>query len=151
MTQSVLVIGGTGAQGEPIVRALSAAGKYSVWVLTRHTESAHAKALAGLPNVTVIGGDGYDEATLRSAFKGIDSCYVNTNGFAIGEKAEIYWGIRIYELARQAGVKHFVYGGLDYVSKKGGFDPQFRCGHYDGKGKVGGLSCAFSILGANSY
>lgn len=62
--------------------------------------------------------------------------FANTNGFAIGEKNEIYWGIRMYELAREAGVTHFLYAGLEYASKLGNFDPKYRCGHLDGKGKV---------------
>jgi hypothetical protein len=65
-----------------------------------------------------------------------NSTFVNTNGFAIGEKAEVYWGIRIYELAREVGVKHFVWATIDYSSKLGGFKPELRCGHADGKGKV---------------
>jgi len=50
--------------------------------------------------------------------------------------AEIYWGIRIYELAREFGVKHFIYAALEYASKLGNFDAKYRCGHVDGKGKV---------------
>jgi hypothetical protein len=45
--------------------------------------------------------------------------FVNTNGFAIGEKAEIYWGMRIYEIAVESGVEFFVWGNLDYALKKG--------------------------------
>lgn len=52
--------------------------------------------------------------------------------------SEIYWGMRCYELAREAGVKFYVLGNLDYGLKKGGYDPKYRCGHYDGKGRVGG-------------
>ena len=33
-------------------------------------------------------------------------------------------------------MKHFVYAGLEYASKLGNFDPKYRCGHLDGKGKV---------------
>jgi len=29
-----------------------------------------------------------------------------------------------------------VFSSLDYALKKGGYDPRFRCGHYDGKGRV---------------
>lgn len=86
--------------------------------------------------MTIVEGDSYDEATLRSAFAGVNYAFVNTNGFAIGEKAEIYWGIRMYELAREAGVQHYIWAGLIYSSKLGNFDPKYRCGHLDGKGKV---------------
>jgi hypothetical protein len=33
-------------------------------------------------------------------------------------------------------VKHFLYAGLEYASKLGNFDPKYRTGHLDGKGKV---------------
>jgi hypothetical protein len=43
--------------------------------------------------------------------------FVNTDGFTIGEKEELFVAFRIYELARGAGVKHFVWSALDYLSK----------------------------------
>jgi len=137
MSTSCLVIGGTGAQGAAVVRALASSCKYSVKVLTRDVSSSHAQELCA-PSVSLIEGDCFNEGDLAAAFKGIESCFVNTNGFAVGEKSEVYWGIRIYEIAAFARVRHFVYGGLDYCSRKAGFDPKYRCHHYDAKGKVGG-------------
>ncbi|KEF52301.1 uncharacterized protein A1O9_11541 [Exophiala aquamarina CBS 119918] len=49
--------------------------------------------------------------------------------------SEIYWGIRLYELARGAGVIHSLYAGLEYASRLGNFDPKYRTGRLDGKGK----------------
>ncbi|CZR62334.1 related to nitrogen metabolic regulation protein nmr [Phialocephala subalpina] len=135
--QTVLAIGGTGAQGVPVVQELTRDGKYNVHVLTRSTKSAPALELASLPGVTIFSGDGYDEANLHSAFSaGIDIAFVNTNGFAIGEKAEIYWGIRIFEIAAEHGVKHFVWANLESSYKVSGYQPRFRTGHFDGKQKV---------------
>ncbi|KAJ5310389.1 uncharacterized protein N7443_002850 [Penicillium atrosanguineum] len=153
MTKTVLIIGGTGAQGIPVVKgtldvegiskqlliytqALATDSKFKIRVLTRSASSKDAKDLASLPGVSIFEGEAYDEATLRQAFKDIDLVFANTNGFAIGEKSEIYWGIRLYELAREHKVAHFVYAGLGYASKLGNFDPKYRCGHLDGKGKV---------------
>jgi len=110
--------------------------KYAARVITRNASSKEAQDLAKLPGVTIFEGDSYYEPDLRKAFKGADYVFANTNGFAIGEKAEIYWGIRLYELAREFGVKHFIYAGLEYASKLGNFDPKYRTGHLDGKGKV---------------
>ena len=110
--------------------------KYTVRVLTRNASSTEAKDLASLPGVTIIEGSSYHEPTLRQALEGVEYVFANTNGFAIGEMSEIYWGIRLYELARWAGVKHFLYAGLEYASRLGGFDPKYRTGHLDGKGKV---------------
>ncbi|KAJ5930965.1 hypothetical protein N7466_006458 [Penicillium verhagenii] len=133
---TVLVIGGTGAQGIPVVKALASGSKYKVRVLARSASSATAKELSSIPGVEIFEGDPYHEPTLRDAFKGVSYAFANTNGFAIGEKAEIYWGIRLYELAREFHLQHFVYAGLPYASKLGNFDPKYRTGHLDGKGKV---------------
>ncbi|KAG0652456.1 hypothetical protein D0Z07_0046 [Hyphodiscus hymeniophilus] len=125
MTQSnkiVLVVGGTGAQGVPVIEG--------------SLETAEARSLSSLSHVTLFQGDCYNESDLQKAFEGVQLAFVNTNGFAIGEKAEIYWGIRMYELARQHHLEHFVWGGVDYGSKLGGFAKKYRCGHLDGKNKV---------------
>ncbi|RHZ59242.1 uncharacterized protein CDV56_101423 [Aspergillus thermomutatus] len=132
---TALVIGGTGAQGIPVVKALASGLKYTVRVLTRDSSSEEAKELAAIPGVSIFEGETH-EPTLREAFKDISYVFANTNGFAIGEQAEIYWGIRLYELAREFGVKHFLYAGLEYASKLGNFDPKYRTGHLDRKGKV---------------
>jgi hypothetical protein len=134
--KTVLAIGGTGAQGMSVIKALISDSDYTVRILTRSAYSPAAREAASLPNVSLIEGNTFDDATLRSALQGIDLAFVNTNGFAIGEKNEVYWGIRIFELCCEAGVKHFLYAGLDYALKEGNFDPSFRCGHFDGKGKV---------------
>ncbi|KAK9316059.1 hypothetical protein V1522DRAFT_428411 [Lipomyces starkeyi] len=44
--KTILVIGGTGAQGSAVVKALAHDGEYKVRVMTRSTESNEAKALA---------------------------------------------------------------------------------------------------------
>jgi hypothetical protein len=45
--------------------------------------------------------------------------------------------MRIFELARQTPtLKHYVWSNLDYLLKKGGYQDVYRCGHYDGKGRV---------------
>ncbi|KFY47803.1 hypothetical protein V495_01803 [Pseudogymnoascus sp. VKM F-4514 (FW-929)] len=119
-----------------VIGAFASGSKYTVRVITRDASSPSAKELESISGVEIFEGDSYDEPTLRKAFAGVDYAFVNTNGFAIGEKAEIYWGIRMYELAREFGLKHFIYAGLEYASKLGNFDPKYKCGHLDGKAKV---------------
>ncbi|KAI8844750.1 hypothetical protein BC829DRAFT_428062 [Chytridium lagenaria] len=89
--KKIVIIGGTGAQGVPIVK-----GQYT------------------------------DDSTLRKVFDGAYGAY----------REEVYWGMRIFEVAAEMGVRHYVWGALDYSLKVGGYEKKFRCGHYDGKGKV---------------
>jgi hypothetical protein len=51
----------------------------------------------------------------------------------------VHTGMRIFEIAVQSGVEHYVWGSLDYSLKRGKYNEMFRCGHYDGKGKVAGM------------
>lgn len=136
-TKTCLVIGATGAQGIPVVRALTSDGAYKVKAMTSSRDSDNAKLLSALSNVELVVGSSTDETDLQRAFEGVDLAFVNTNGFALGEMKEIYWGIRIFEIAARAGVKHYIWGGLDYVSRKSGYDPAVKVGHHDGKAKVG--------------
>src|ERR1700739_3460595 len=136
-TSKIFVIGGTGAQGIPIVRALVADKKYSVRFLSRDSASRRAADLLALDNVSVLEGSFADEAVLREGFRGCDGAFINIDGFNTGEKTETYWAIRSYEIAIEEGIKFFVYGNLDYGLKKSGYDSRFRAGHYDGKGRVG--------------
>ncbi|TFB02454.1 NmrA-like family domain-containing protein 1 [Trichoderma ghanense] len=137
MAPLVFVIGGTGAQGIPVIRGLVKDGAYAVRFLTRDATSARAKLLLGLGDVEALEGTFASETDLRKGFRGAQYAFVNIDGFNCGEKTEMYWAIRAYELALEEGIKFFVYGNLDYVYKKSGFDPRFRTGHYDGKGRVG--------------
>src|SRR3984893_15009172 len=135
-TSKIFVIGGTGAQGIPVIRALVADKKYSVRFLSRDSASRRAKALLELDNVSILEGSFADEAILREGFRGCDGAFINIDGFNTGEKTETYWAIRSYEIAIEEGIKFFVYGNLDYGLKKSGYDSRFRTGHYDGKGRV---------------
>jgi len=136
-TSRIFVVGGTGAQGLPVIGALVADKKYSVKALSRDGSSRRAKALLALGNVSILEGTFADEAVLREGFRGCDGAFINIDGFNTGEKTEMYWAIRSYEIAIEEGIRFFVYGNLDYALKKSGYDSQFRAGHYDGKGRIG--------------
>lgn len=133
----IFVVGGTGAQGFAVIRGLVSDRKYFVRALSRDPASRRATALTALGNVSILKGTFADEAVLRAGFRDCDGAYVNIDGFNAGEKTEMYWAIRSYEIAIEEGVKFFVYGNLDYGLKQSGYDSRFRTGHYDGKGRVG--------------
>ena len=137
MSKTILIIGGTGAQGSAVARFLSATSSYELRCITRDTNSGQAQEIAKLPHVTLVSG-GYDDHALQQALEGVDYVWVNTNGFALGEQAETYWGMRIFQMSVRAGVKHLIYSGLDSVYRESGYDPKFRVGHYEGKARVEG-------------
>ncbi|KAH7078648.1 NmrA-like family protein [Paraphoma chrysanthemicola] len=132
----IFIIGATGAQGLPVCHGLTKDGGYSLRVLTRDAKSSRAQEIAKLGDVEFIEGTFANEADLRKGFAGCWGAFVNIDGFNSGEKTETYWTIRAYELAVELGIKFLVFGNLDYVYKKSGYDPKFRCGHYDGKGRM---------------
>jgi uncharacterized protein YbjT (DUF2867 family) len=133
----IFVIGATGAQGLPVVRGLVADGRYEVLALTRNAQSPRAHQLKAMGKVEFLEGSFADEAILREGLRRCDGAFVNIDGFNTGEKTEMYWAIRAYEIALEEGVRFFVYGNLDYTLKKAGYRSQFRTGHYDGKGRIG--------------
>ncbi|KAI1351115.1 hypothetical protein F5Y01DRAFT_304960 [Xylaria sp. FL0043] len=135
----IAIIGGTGAQGVPVVRELLKSGEYSVRVLTRDTNSARFKELESYGPVESVIGTFASEESLRATFRGAWGAWVNIDGFNSGEKGEIFWTIRgvAWELAIEEGVKFYVHGNIDYAYKKSGFRPEFHCGHIDGKGRMG--------------
>ncbi|KDQ10138.1 hypothetical protein BOTBODRAFT_190737 [Botryobasidium botryosum FD-172 SS1] len=140
----ILVIGGTGAQGLAVIDALLAPSEngtpspWSVRILTRDPSHARVKKLLENPDVDVSEGSFMDFDAVLAALDGVYGAFVNTDGFTVGEQAETFAGLRIFELAKQIKtVKHYVWSNLDYVLKKGNYDPQYKVGHKDGKGRVG--------------
>jgi hypothetical protein len=122
----------------PVIRGLVRDSSYSVLVLTRDPTSPRAQHLLSLnpSHVSFLTGSFASESTLRTGLSSCDGAFINIDGFNCGEKTETYWTIRCYELALELGVKFFVFGNLDYVYKKSGYDGKFRTGHYDGKGRM---------------
>lgn len=136
--KKVFVIGGTGAQGIPVIRGLVQDGQYAVRVLTRDPNSRRAQELAAIgPNVELFEGTFTSEATLRAGFTGCWGTFVNIDGFATGEPMETWWTIRCYELAIECGIKFYVHGNIDFGYKNMGYESKFRDGHTDGKGRMG--------------
>lgn len=60
MAKSILIIGGSGAQGSAVVHFLSSTRSYELKYLPCGSTSSQAHELTRLPYVTIISG-GYDE------------------------------------------------------------------------------------------
>ena len=63
-------------------------------------------------------GSTHDFPSVLAALQGAYGAFVNIDSFTVGEQKEVFEGIRIFELAKQAGtVKHYVWSSLDNVFK----------------------------------
>ncbi|KZT67487.1 NAD(P)-binding protein [Daedalea quercina L-15889] len=137
----ILVVGATGAQGLLVIDKLLAPSKdgapspYAIRALTRNPDGRRAKELAA-KGVEIVQGSHDDFASVAAALKGVYGAWINTDGFTVGEEKEVWEGIRIFELAKQARVRHYIWSNLDYSSKLANYNPTYKCGHYDGKGRV---------------
>lgn len=139
--KTILFVGGTGAQGAAIINSLVSSGDYHILLLTRDTNSRQCVELVETGHVTAIENKSeqpYDLAAFEDAAKKSDGVFINTDGFGLGEQAETYWGIRLYESTLKCKVKHVVYSGLDNSWRDSMYDPSFYVGHYQGKARVQG-------------
>ena len=74
--QTILVASASANTGSKLVQLLSEAGSVDVKALFRKPESDGAKALAGLPNVTIVTGDFEDKASLTAALAGVTRAFL---------------------------------------------------------------------------
>ncbi len=75
----VLVLGGTGMLGAPVVRRLAADG-FAVRVLSRHPDGAREKMAGTAGRVEIVGGNAADRLDVRTAAAGCDVIHVSVAG-----------------------------------------------------------------------
>jgi uncharacterized protein YbjT (DUF2867 family) len=120
----VLVTGATGKQGGAVARHLLAGGDFAVRALTRDPEQASARALAD-EGAEVVRGDMDDRASLERALAGVYGVFSVQNFWETGYDREVEQGVRLADLARAAGVEHFVYSSVGSAHRKTGL-PHFE-------------------------
>src|SRR3989454_10008894 len=125
---AILVTGATGQQGGAVARELLAR-KHTVRAMTRKPDSDAAKALAR-QGAEVVKGDLNDAESLRRALEGAWGVFAVENTWEAGVEGEEAQGKRIAELARKAGVQHFVYTSVGSAHRKTGIP------HFDNKWRV---------------
>lgn len=138
-TKTVLAIGGTGAMGQAVVRALlqDDTTDWQVVIFSRSPQSTSAQQLVALGGgrVSLHQGNLNDEASLYQAMQGTNAVFCNTNFWSESSvTAERSQGLRALSTARQAGVEHFIYSSLDAVASRSG--GQLMLPHYDAKAAV---------------
>ena len=127
-TDLILVTGATGQQGGATARELLKAG-HKVRAMTRNPEGDAARALAAL-GAEVVQGDLNDVASLERALAGAWGVFAVQNTWEAGVEQEEVQGKRIAELARKAGVRHFVYASVGSAMRQTGIP------HFDNKARV---------------
>lgn len=126
--QTVLVTGATGQQGGAIARELLAR-KYPVRAMTRKPDSPAARALAAL-GAEVVAGDLDDASSLERVLRGAWGTFGVQNTWEAGVEREEEQGKRLAELARRAGVQHYVYASVGSAHRRTGIP------HFDNKWRV---------------
>lgn len=128
MSTTILITGATGNQGGATLHNLLGKG-FALRALTRKPESEKARALAN-NGVEVVQGDLNDVESLKKALAGAWGVYAVQNTWEAGVTAEEEQGKRIAELAKDAGVEHFVYASVGSAHRETGIP------HFDNKSRV---------------
>ncbi len=102
-SETILVGGATGRQGNAVVAELLARG-YEVRAMTRKPDSKEAVRLAG-QGAEVVQGDYADPESLRIAMDGVERVFFYS-GFSMNEVEE---GENVIAAAKAAGIKQLVY------------------------------------------
>jgi uncharacterized protein YbjT (DUF2867 family) len=126
--KTILVTGATGHQGGAVARALLAGG-HKVRAMTRKPDSEAALALAG-KGAEVVRGDLDDAASLEKALAGAWGVFAVQNTWEAGVEGEEQQGKRFAELARRAGVEHYVYTSVASAHRRTGIP------HFDNKWRI---------------
>lgn len=124
----ILVTGATGKQGGAVARELLARG-HAVRTMTRKPESEGAQAMGKL-GAKIVPGDLDDPGSLARALDGAWGVFAVQNTWEAGVEGEESQGKRIAELAKKAGVQHYVYTSVGSAHRKTGIP------HFDNKWRV---------------
>jgi uncharacterized protein YbjT (DUF2867 family) len=123
----IFVTGGTGNQGGAVARNLISSG-FTVKALTRNPDSAKALDLKKL-KIQLIKGDLNNADTYREHLKDVYGIF-SVQTFENGVDKEISQGITLATLAKEFGIKHFLY------SSALGTDLDSGISHIDSKLKI---------------
>jgi uncharacterized protein YbjT (DUF2867 family) len=123
--KTVLVFGATGNIGGSAARELLRRG-WRVRAVTRNPAGEKARALAAR-GAEVVQADMEDSASLAGAFDGIERVFSVQNWTSSGVDGERRQAMRVAAAARDAQVKHLVYGSA------GEGEPNSGIAHFDGK------------------
>lgn len=128
MAKTILITGATGNQGGATLHNLHGKG-FTLRALTRKPESDKARALAN-NGVEVVQGDLNDAESLKQALTDVWGVYAVQNSWEAGVEGEEEQGKRLAELAKAAGVEHYVYASVGSAHRETGIP------HFENKSRV---------------
>lgn len=129
-SKTIFVTGGTGNQGGAVARNLSNQG-FTVKVLTRNPDSAKVLNLKKL-NIKLVKGDLNNADTYREHLRDVYGIF-SVQTFENGVEKEINQGITLATVAKEIGVKHFLYSsvaGANLNSNVPHIDSKFKIENY---------------------
>jgi uncharacterized protein YbjT (DUF2867 family) len=126
--KTVLVTGATGRQGGAVIRHMLPK-RWKLRALTRNPGGHAARDLAD-QGVEVVQGDLEDRTSLEQAVRGVYGVYSVQDFWTVGPKREVQQGKNIADVARKAGVEHFVYSSVGGAERNSGID------HWESKWEV---------------
>lgn len=131
MTQNSVffVVGGTGTQGGFTARHLLKAGA-RVRALVRNPSAEKAQQLASL-GAELVEGDLNDAAALLPALEGVAGVF-SVQRPDDGSDSELRHGLGLVEVAKRAGIPHFVHSSVCQVDEREGF-PGWHSGRWNQK------------------
>ncbi len=124
----ILVTGATGQQGGAVARELLGRG-HKIRALTRKPEGPVARDLQRR-GAQIVSGNLDDAASLEGAVAGAWGVFALQNTWEAGVEGEEVQGKRIAEIARKAGVEHYVYTSVGSAHHKTGIP------HFDNKWRI---------------
>ncbi|PHM09206.1 NmrA/HSCARG family protein [Nostoc sp. 'Peltigera malacea cyanobiont' DB3992] len=121
--QIILVTGATGNQGGAIARHLLQRGKFKVRAMVRDQNKPAAQALQQA-GAELVQGDFNDRASLNRAVQGVHGIF-SMQDFREGAEVEIRHGQALADVAKTAGIEHFVYSSVGSADRNTGI-PHFN-------------------------
>ena len=127
-SRTILITGATGKQGGATLHNLLGKG-FRLRAMTRKPDGEQARSLAN-DGVEIVEGDLNDAESLKKAVAGVWGVYAVQNTWEAGVTLEEEQGKRMAEVARAAGVEHFVYASVGSAHRETGIP------HFDNKSRV---------------
>jgi len=142
----IAVVGATGAQGGGLAQSIvdDAQGGFALRAITRNTDSAKARALAGR-GAQVVAADLDDEASLAKALAGAHGAYFVTNFWEhFSPEKEQAQARNLAAAAKHAGLEHVIWSTLEDTrkwvplsdSRMPTLMGRYKVPHFDAKGEA---------------